>query len=103
MNKDPKADLIPLLVVLVCEVILFIPAARLLDSLFPGPHAGFTLMAIWLYLVVPGAVVLATAALYFYPRAVRRGPTQAARFLLAAWVINVLGLAAAMVRYRTTV
>ncbi len=102
MREPSRVDLAPALIALVVGALLFIPAARLLDSMYPGPHAGFTLMGVWLYLVVPGAAILGAAALAIYPRAAAKGAASAARLRVFLWLVVLLFFVAAILCYRAT-
>ncbi len=101
MNAISRIALVPCLAALGGLVLFFIPTARLIDSVYPGPHEGFTLMGIWLYIVVPGAAALGAAALGFYPRFAARGARHSSRFRLLAWAFLALLFAVALSCYRS--
>ncbi len=103
MRGRSGSGLAVFLLALAGGALLFIPLARWFDSLYPGAHAGFTLMGVWLILVVPGAVVLGTAAVILYPRIASHGVREATLFRWAAWTLAALLFVAAISRYRTTV
>jgi hypothetical protein len=101
--KGYPSDRFPLIAALTAEAILFVPIARLLDSLYPGPHAGFTLLGVWLFAVVPAILVIGAWVFWKYPLAVGRRPERRHRLLLISWLLVIAIPAAGIAIYRTTV
>jgi len=93
-----KRELALLLALVIAEAVFFIPFMRLLDRVFPGPHMGFTLLGIWLYLVLPGAVLFVILILAVYTRS----PVSSLRAVLnVGWLADLVLFAAAILFYRS--
>ena len=92
-----KRELALLLALVIAEAVFFIPFMRLLDRVFPGPHMGFTLLGIWLYLVLPGAVLFVILILAVYTRS----PVSRRVVLNVGWLADLVLFAAAILFYRS--
>ena len=97
---QPQSRIAAVLVALGVGAVLFIPAERLLDSLFPGNHMGFSLMGVWFWMVLPASVLLGIALALAHRNAMRRGDEPARRIRYIGWCLAALLYVAATWLYR---